>query len=414
MKGIYINTGKELTVNKNIIEYNYRKCSEYVYPVGAHAGAPAIPIVKPGQYVNAGEIIAQADKGISACVCSSVSGKVTAIEKRLMPDGRKGLSIVVNNDSRDRRTDKIHISNSIIDTIKNTGIIGMGGAGFPAWIKYSPNNSDNIRYVIANGAECEPYITADVSMMEEEPEKVIEGLYILLELFPDAEGIIAIEKGSNGAEGALRNAILNSGNKKMSERIRLKILGNRYPQGAEKKLIRSVAGIKVSSSMLPSAVGCIVANVHTLRAVCNAINDNINIDRVVTVTGEGIRNPGNYLVRYGTPLKNLIEEAGGCKNGNVEIIAGGPMMGQRVVDISAPVTAVISGIVCLDSRVFSAGDITGTPCIRCGKCIAVCPSGLYPVREEPSRECIGCGCCSYICPARRELTWSMKIKRNGK
>lgn len=415
-RGIRIDIRKKLTENSRITVYDYSKSLEYVYPTGTHIGAPAVPVVKPGQYVRTGEVIASAGNGVSANVCTCVSGTVKCIEPRKVLSGGSSMSVVIENDGKDvcignkytRRSyvDSAQKKESIINAIKNTGIIGMGGAGFPAHIKYTPKDSNCIRYIIANGIECEPYITSDAALLTEEPDKIIGGIMLLLELFGNAEAVIAMEDHNIRAIQAVNNAIHNS---ESSKRISVKVLDTIYPNGAEKKLIRRITGINVKASELPSEKGCIVSNVHTIKSVYDAVYNNMNIERIVTVTGEGIYNPGNYRVRYGTSVADIIAYAGGLRDNKVVMIAGGPMMGTKVEDINGPVTPVLSGIVCLpQSIVYDGGNAASSNCIRCGRCIEVCPCRLKPLWEEHSTECIGCGCCSYVCPAGRELTMSMR------
>lgn len=396
---------KKATYNLEVTEYDADLTDEYVYPVSSGVCKPGNVIVSVGQYVRMGQKIIDAGKGISACQHSSVSGKVVAIEPRDITGGENVLSVVIKNDrqyvektpEKERNDGNTYMGENVCDSlsrqqitdiIREAGIIGMGGAGFPAHIKYMVKEPEKIKYIIANAAECEPYITSDYRLLREHMEEIEGGLKILKNIFPNAQTIIAGRDVNGHVSGKCD-----------------------YPHGAERQLIYSVTGYKLKNGELPFKAGCIVNNVHTISAVYNAVCRRMPlIKRIVTVTGEGIHRPGNYLVRTGADIQDIINACGGLRNDSVCVIAGGPMMGTALKTLHVPVLKTTSGIVCLE---YGGSDKRMTSCIRCGRCIQVCPCGLKPCLEKADRECIGCGCCSYVCPAGRELTLSMHGRKKG-
>lgn len=302
--------------------------------------------------------------------------------------------------------------------IKEAGIVGMGGAGFPTHVKLTPKDDDAIEYVIVNGAECEPYLTSDYRRMIEEPQVLIDGLKIVLSLFKNAKGIIAIEDNKLDAITELKKLTKNEDN------IQIKGVYTKYPQGGERALIYAVTGREVNSSMLPADVGCVVNNVDTIFAIHNAvINHKSLYTRVVTVTGDAVTTPGNYLVPIGTSFNEVIQAAEGFKRTPEKIIAGGPMMGVSVFTTDIPITKGSSAILAFRKDQVAASK--PSPCINCGKCLEVCPGRVMPSRlatmaehgdvdgfiDNYGMECCECGCCSYICPAKRNLTQSIKSMR---
>ena len=421
--GIHPYDGKDLTKDFPIVNVLPKK--ELVYPLSQHIGAPATPVVKKGDRVLRGQMIAEATGFVSAPIHSSVSGTVKAIEPRRVVTGDMVMSIIVENDEKYEEVpyqvcdDLDSLSNEeIIAKIKEAGVVGMGGAGFPTFVKLSPKNPKNIDYVIANCAECEPYLTSDYRRMMEEPEKLVNGMKIMLRLFENAHGILAVEDNKPDCIEKLRNLT------KDETRIQVKELKTKYPQGSERQLIYASCGRRLHSAKLPSDVGCIVDNVDTIVAIYHAVVEGRPLmERIITVTGDCVRNPRNYKVHIGMNYHELLDESGNFTKKPAKIISGGPMMGFSLFQLDVPTTKTASALLCL-----SRDDISRekeTACINCGRCAAVCPSRILPGRladfaergqEEEflkcnGMECIECGCCSYVCPAKKHLTQSIKSMR---
>lgn len=417
--GIHPNEGKKLTMDKPVVEYLPK--GDCVYPLSQHIGAPAVPIVKKGDRVLAGQKIAEAAGFVSANIHASISGTVKVIEPRMTSSGSKVNSIVIENDglfeSVDYSQNKMDLETLYRDDVRNiikeAGIVGMGGAGFPANVKLTPKNEDEIDYIIVNGAECEPYLTSDYRRMIEEPEKLIHGLEICINLFDNAKGIIAIEDNKPEAIKLLRELT------KDNDKITVNELKTKYPQGAERQLIYANTGRYVNSKMLPADAGCIVHNVDTVVAIYEAVVEGEPlISRIVTVTGDAIKEPCNLLVRTGTNCQELIEAAGGFKDDKMpeKIIAGGPMMGKALYTLDIPSVKGLSALLCMTHDEVTKYEPSN--CIRCGRCVSVCPGRVVPsllakyaehgnidaFLANHGMECCECGCCSYICPAKRHLT----------
>lgn len=421
--GIHPYDGKKLSKDKPIVSVLPK--GELVYPVSQHIGAPAVPLVKKGDRVLVGQKLAEQSGFVSAPIYASVSGTVRAIEPRRVVTGDSVMSIVVENDGQYDEAPMEPLgawdtlsSEQIINCVKEAGIVGMGGAGFPTYVKLSPKEPDKIEYCIANCAECEPYLTSDYRRMLEEPEKLIGGLKIMLQLFPKARGVLAVEDNKPDCIKLLQELTRDE------ERISVKALQTKYPQGAERMLIYAVTGRKINSSMLPADVGCVVNNVDTVVAIYRAVTEGRPlIERIVTVTGDAIQNPCNYRVRIGMNYRELIEEAGGFKGKPEKIVCGGPMMGFAMFDLDVPVTKTSTALLCMSHDEVSAME--PGPCINCGRCAEVCPGRVIPSRladyaehfdeeafvQNNGMECCECGCCSFICPARRPLTQEIKSMR---
>lgn len=421
--GIHPYDGKNLSKDKPIKAVLPK--GDLVYPLSQHIGAPAKPIVEKGDHVLTGQKIAEAGGFVSAPIYATVSGTVKAIEPRRVVTGDSVISIIVENDGLYEEVEYPEVKpfedmskEEIIDRIKEAGIVGMGGAGFPTFIKLSPKEPDKIEYVIANCAECEPYLTSDYRRIIEEPEKLVTGLKISLSLFDNARGILAVEDNKPDCIEILKNLT------KDEPRISVKALRTKYPQGAERQLIYATTGRKINSSMLPADAGCIVNNVDTIVSIYHAIVDGKPLmNRIVTVTGDAIADPRNFIVRIGTNYHELIEEAGGFKKDPVKIVSGGPMMGFAIFDLDVPTTKTASALLCLTED--DVSYMAPSACINCGRCVEVCPGRVVPkllaeyaehydeeaFLSHDGMECCECGCCSFICPAKRPLTQTIKSMR---
>lgn len=421
--GIHPFDGKRLSKDKPIKEVKPK--GDLVYPLSQHIGAPAEPVVQKGDHVLAGQMIAKAGGFVSAPVYATVSGTVKAIEPRRVVVGDQVMSIVIENDGKYEEVSYEKVKplekmskKEIIDKIAWAGIVGMGGAGFPTHVKLSPKEPDKIDYVIANCAECEPYLTSDYRRMIEEPEKLIGGLKIILKLFDNATGILAVEDNKPDCIKKLKELT------KDEPRICVKALKTKYPQGSERHLIYAVTGRSIDSSRLPADAGCVVNNVDTIVAINRAVTEGKPLmHRIVTVTGDAIKEPRNFKVLIGTNYAELVDEAGGFVAQPEKVISGGPMMGFGLFDLNVPTTKTASALLCMLHDEVSR--VEPGPCINCGKCVEVCPGRVVPSRladyanhlnEEAfvkydGMECCECGCCSFICPAKRPLTQSIKSMR---
>ena len=319
---------------------------EMVYPLSQHIGAPAKPVVKKGDSVLKGQMIAEAGGFVSAPVHASVSGTVKGIEQRFNPAGTKTDCIIIENDGQYTEIEYEPVKplnemsrEEILEKIGNAGIVGMGGAGFPTRVKLSPKEPDKIEYVIANCAECEPYITADYRRMLENTQELVSGMKVLLTIFPNAKGIFAVEDNKRDCIEKLEEAI------QTEERMDVKAMMTKYPQGAERQLIYTVTKRAIHSAMLPADAGCIVDNVETLISIHRAVIEGRPLtERVVTVSGDAVNSPGNFKVLLGTSHRELAEAAGGFSAEPEKLISGGPMMGFAMVTLDAPVTKTSSSL----------------------------------------------------------------------
>lgn len=422
--GIHPYEGKKLSKDHPIEKYLPK--GDLVYPLSQHIGAPSVPCVKKGDTVLAGQKIADAGGFVSVPLHASVSGTVKGIEKRLNATGSMVDCIVIENDQQYQETEfqearlEDLTKEEILNRIKEGGVVGMGGAGFPTHVKLAPKDPSKIEYILVNGAECEPYITSDYRRMIEEPEKVVKGLQVILTLFDSAKGYICIEDNKPDCIAKMKELV------KDIDRIEVKEMMTKYPQGGERTLIYAATGREINSSMLPADVGCVVDNVETVISVYKAVILGRPVNsRVVTVTGDGIKEPKNLLVLAGTDMSELVDAAGGLKGKIAKAISGGPMMGFALYDLHVPCTKTTSAFLFLEHDAVSEAQEIQTACINCGRCVSVCPGHVLPARLAKlaergdmagfealdGMECCECGCCSYICPAKRPLTQSIKSMR---
>lgn len=419
--GVHPFDGKELS--KDVAVRKILPKGEVVIPLSQHIGAPATPVVEVGQRVLKGQLIAEASGFISANIHSSVSGTVKKIEQRLVPNGSKVLSIIIENDEQYEEFEYEQVKEPwskeyIREAVKDCGVVGLGGACFPTNVKLTPKDENAIDYVIVNAAECEPYITSDYRRLVEQPQEVIEGLKIMLMLFDNAKGVIAVENNKPDVIEKLKKLTAEE------DRIEVAELKTKYPQGSERHIIYAVTKRKINSSMLPADAGCIVDNVDTVYNVYQAVKFHKPLtERIVTVSGDGINQPCNLLVPFGTSHAQLVEEAGGMDENAEKILSGGPMMGQAMFTLDVPVIKGSSALL-----VFKQDEIahaTMTNCLNCGKCAQVCPEGLICAKiaqaaaaddmEEfvkmHGMECIECGTCNYNCPANRNITQTVRTMK---
>ena len=421
--GVHPYDGKDLAKDQPIRRIKPKEI--LVYPLSQHIGAPASPIVAVGDTVLRGQKIAEAGGFVSAPVFASVSGTVKAIEPRHVATGDLVNSIIIENDGEMKETDFHGVEDvaslskeQIIEKVKEAGVVGMGGAGFPTHVKLSPKEPDKIEFIIANCAECEPYLTADYRRMLENPEELIGGMKIVLRLFDHAKGILGVEDNKPDCIQKLKELT------KDEERIEVMPLKTKYPQGGERQLIYATTGRSINSKMLPADAGCIVDNVETLVAINRAVEEGKPVmDRIFTVTGDAVANPGNFEYCIGMSYAEILEEAGGFKEDPEKMISGGPMMGFAVFSLEIPTTKTSSSLLCFKKDDVSASEVTA--CINCGRCVSVCPEQIVPSRlakmsqfhdsESFERwngmECIECGSCSYICPAKRPLAQYIKTMK---
>jgi electron transport complex protein RnfC len=390
-------------------------------PISQHIGTPAVPVVERGEQVKTGQVIAKTGGFVSANIHATVSGKIAKISDEMDSSGYRRTAIMIRADKEEQWVDGIDTGekliteipygrDEILQKILNGGIVGMGGATFPSHIKLNVPKGKKADVLIINGVECEPYLTADHRLMLEKTKELVVGIRILMIALDVDKAVIGIENNKPDAIRRISSTIKNE------KGIRLESLKVQYPQGGEKQLIKALINREVPSGKLPIDVGTVVHNVGTTYAVYEAVMKNKPlIERIVTVTGKSVKNPGNFLVRIGTPVGQLIEASGGLPENAGKVISGGPMMGKALNDLEIPVTKGTSSILILDDM--ESHRKQSKVCIRCSKCVQVCPMGLEPfylqnmamrgnfeeVEANRVLDCIECGSCSYICPSNREL-----------
>lgn len=414
--GIHPDGNKERTADLAITPFPAP--STVAIPLSQHVGKEAIPVVAQGDRVKVGQLIGKADGKISAAVFSSVSGTVKAIEKRATATGHCN-HVIIENDGKDEATFLPPLQDptkeEILQRVEECGIVGMGGAGFPTAVKLSP--AEKIDTLILNGAECEPYLTCDYRLMLEKPQEILAGGALMARALLLESFSVGVEDNKPEAIAALEKA-----EKEGNYGANVVVCHTKYPQGAEKQLIYAVTGRKVRVGKLPASEGCIVSNVQTALAVYKAVKEGVPCyERVLTVSGGGVKKPNNFLVRTGTSYADLLEA---CEAGeHVKMISGGPMMGFAVETNAISVGKTTGGILLLlDGEAFTESS---SPCINCAACARACPMHLMPMyidafilkgdaagaEKYGAMNCIECGCCSYVCPARRTLVQSIRLAK---
>ena len=412
--GIHPKYNKEMS--KTVTDFLIIVPKQVVIPMQQHIGAPCVPLVNVGDRVLRGQKIGDGE-GLCVPVHASVSGTVVAIEPRPHTSGRLVNAIVIENDYRDETVAEIGCdlplnqlaADDVLHAIREAGIVGMGGAAFPGSVK-ALSAMGKIDTLIANACECEPYITADDSLLRTEPEHVLEGMRILRQILKPKRVVLAIEDNKDEAIKTVKALLTKDTD------IEVVVLPTRYPQGAEKQLVQSVTGREVPPGQLPASVGCAVFNVSTFAAIYRAVRLGKALTaRIVTVSGEAIAKPQNFIVPIGTPLHDLIEVAGGLNEKTERVISGGPMMGIAQSDLSVPVIKATNSVLCLLKDVNGAAE--NPVCLRCGKCVSVCPMRLQPLYlyrfvnagrvDELERlnllDCMECGSCAFTCPGKLPL-----------
>ena len=419
--GIHPVEGKEPTEHLSLVQFP--EPETVIIPMSMHLGAPATPIVNVGDKVKLGQKIGEAAGFISAPVHSSVSGEVMAICD--CPHATRGTcqSVVIKSDGLNTPDESIAPNkplaeltpDEIIEIVKNAGIVGMGGAGFPTYVKLKPGKP--IEAVLLNGCECEPMLTADHRLLLEFADDVIFGLQAMMKTVDAPKGIIVIEENKPDAIALLREKVADL------EGIEVLEVSTQYPQGGEKMLIKRALGRSVPSGCLPADVGAVVSNVSTVKAISDAIQKGMPlIERITTVTGKYIPKPGNFIVKVGTNMADLIDYCGGISSENVTVKAGGPMMGFPQTELNVPIMKGSNGVIAIDTDVSEPNE-----CIKCGRCVDVCPMELKPLhyfklvgaqdwqgcKDMNIMDCMECRCCEYICSSKLPLVTMIKMGKNG-
>ena len=401
--------------------------AKVVIAMSQHIGAPCTPSVKPGDTVAVGQVSGDSDKFVSAPIHASVSGTVSAITTILLPSGLKSQAVVIDSDGEQRpyeglKPPKADTKEEFIQAVRESGLVGLGGAGFPAHIKLNPPPGVNVDTLIVNGAECEPYITADYRECMENSWDILAGVYAVSELLGVDQTYIAIEDNKPDAIRVLSE--IASDKNDPEHKVSVKVLPSRYPQGAEKVLIKAVTGRVVPKGKLPSDVGVCVMNVTSIAFLARYLKTGMPLtQKRLTIDGSAVREPKNVIVPIGAPIHDVIEFAGGYQGEPAKILMGGPMMGLTLTDDSLPVVKNNNAILAFDKK--DAKLLEPSACIRCGKCAAACPMSLVPpmiaakvtLKDAKGLEALGtmvcmeCGCCAFVCPAGRPIVQNMRLAK---
>jgi len=404
--------------------------NDIIVPLHQHTGAPNQPLVNVNDKVLMGEKIGDCDAKVSSPVHSPISGEVVSIENVILPTGKFSLCIKIKNDKEYKLHESVVKRENIdsldktelLNIIRESGIVGMGGAAFPTHIKLTPPPNKKVEYLIINGAECEPFLTCDYRLMVEESENIVKGVEILMKILEPKKVIFGIEENKKDAADELYKIIKN---KNLSNIIDIVILKTKYPQGSEKHLIKAIIGKEVPSGGLPFDVGCIVQNVGTTLAIKEAVCDGMPlIERVLTISGSGVKESKNVKVKIGTLSRDIVDYCGGIEGDLRKIIFGGPMMGFSSYTLDVPITKGTSGLLLFtDNEVKEYEEL---PCIRCGRCANSCPMYLMPMfidmysriedfdkaKDFGALDCIECGAWGYVCPSNRYLVQSIRYAKN--
>ncbi|MEN6349936.1 MAG: electron transport complex subunit RsxC [Syntrophomonas sp.] len=397
-----------------------------VLPVSQHIGAPSVPIVKKGETVKKGQLIAEGKAAVSSNVHATISGKVLEVADQPHPFLGKCLAITIESDGLDEWAEGIPIERDwknldnaeIIEIIKNAGIVGLGGATFPTYVKLTPPKDNPIDTLIINGAECEPFLTADHRMMLEYSERVATGILIIKKVLGVDNVVVGIEDNKMNAVKVMTDALAG-------HKVKVVAVPTRYPHGAEKMLIKTILNREVPSGKLPMSIGAVVQNVGTAVAICDAVRNGIPLlERIVTVSGSAINEPKNLKLRIGTSFADAVEQCGGFKYPPEKLIMGGPFMGVTQYTTGVPVIKGANGILAFSKEEIHDGP--ESPCIRCGQCVDACPMGLNPsmlsilgersfveeaLNEYHLLDCMECGCCTFVCPAKRRIVHYIRYSK---
>lgn len=398
-----------------------------IIPMQQHIGAECEPLVKKGDTVFVGTKIGDCDRPVSAPIHSSVSGVVSELCSVLMPSGQKSTAVVIDSDGMMTPDPSIapkNVSNmdELLSAVRESGLVGLGGAGFPTHVKLKINPDKMPDTLIINGAECEPYITSDYRECMENTENILEGVYLLKEIMGFKQVIICIEDNKPAAIEVLLK--IASDKRDEDNSVRVLKLKSHYPQGAEKVLIYTATGRKLPLGKLPVDVGCVVMNISSVSFLNKYIKTGMPlVSKLITVDGAAINEPQNVIVPIGTPARDVIEFCGGYKTAARKLLYGGPMMGTALLNADMPILKQNNALLVLDRA--QAEKAKEQPCIRCGRCASVCPMNLMPLEIESALRigdldrvkflyadyCIECGCCSYVCPSKRHLTQVMRLAK---
>ena len=398
--------------------------TEVHIPMSMHIGAPAKPVVHAGDDVKAGQLIGEADGLISSPVHASVSGKVKSINDKGFISGLNSVSVTIESDGRsdayvEFRKPIVTNLQQFLGAVRDSGVVGLGGAGFPTAVKLTIKDTDQIDYILVNGAECEPYITSDTRMMVSEADFIFEGVQLMKRFIKPKKVLICIEGNKPEAISKMKEAFISD------KDTDIRVLPAMYPQGGEKVLIYNVTGRIVPEGALPLKAGCIVVNCSTVATIARYIELGIPLlQKVITVDGAAVKTPKNVIAPIGAPIGELFEYCGGFVNeGPIKVLSGGPMMGALIRDLNTPVIKTTGSVLAFPEQDIAVPKETA--CIRCGRCINKCPMRLMPVNIEAAVRlkktqllkqykadlCIECGCCAYICPAKRPLLQAMQLSK---